>query len=391
MTSPPSSDPLSGERLFADVCRYDSFGVHRYGSPGAAAAFDWIAGELREAGLSVNTQSFTVKRQYEFESGTLEVDGHRLSVMPQWWPPPLQASFRLAAPVAPSGPASGRFARLTLPFDRGAYLNDGHRKALGEAFARDPAAVLLTIDHPSGEIFTYNVDQTAQPWPRPVVLVAPKDALLVDRSRAALSLEITGRHHENVAGHNVVGRLDRSKGRWIVVSTPVTSWFTSTGERGPGIAGFLAVARLAARRFTDVNLMFVATAGHEIGHGGMEHFLRECAPPPAATLAWAHFGATLACRDTIVRFVARSASLAMLTDRHFAAIDGARLTGTEAAIGELRDIHGAGYPEFFGMAGAHRFFHTPADSGTATSPELLAPVVGAFVATLDEIADVTGP
>jgi len=26
--------------------------------------------------------------------------------------------------------------------------------------------VLLTIDHPSGEIYTYNVDQEGKPWPR---------------------------------------------------------------------------------------------------------------------------------------------------------------------------------------------------------------------------------
>jgi hypothetical protein len=383
-------DPLAGEQLFADVCRYESFGVHRYGSPGAVAALDWIADEMRRAGFAVSAQTFTVPRQYDFESGTLEAEGHRLSVMPQWWLPPGEARLRLVASIAPSGSASGRFARLTLPFDRGAYLTDGHRTALDRAFARDPIAVLLTIDHPSDEIFTYNVDQATRPGPRPVVLVAPKDAALVDSVRGPLTLSIEGRHRENVPGRNIVARLDRGKGRWIVVSTPVTSWFTSTGERGPGIAGFLAVARLAAHRFADVDLMFVATAGHEIGHGGMEHFLRHAAPPPAATLAWAHFGATLACHDTIVRFVARSPSLASVTDRHFAAVSGTRLTGRDAAIGEIRDIHGAGYPAFFGMAGAHRFFHTPADSSTATSPQLLAPVIGAFASTLAEIAGVTG-
>ena len=71
-------------------------------------------------------------------------------------------------------PASGSFVRLTLPFDRGAYLAAQHVTALESAFARRPAAVLLTIDHPSGEIFTYNVDQKTQPWPVPVILVAPK-------------------------------------------------------------------------------------------------------------------------------------------------------------------------------------------------------------------------
>ena len=40
------ADPLSGAALYADVQRYDSFGPHRYGSPGAERALAWIAGEL---------------------------------------------------------------------------------------------------------------------------------------------------------------------------------------------------------------------------------------------------------------------------------------------------------------------------------------------------------
>src|SRR4029453_7771598 len=51
----------------------------------------------------------------------------------------------------------------------------------------------------------------------------------------------------------------------------------------------------AATRWPDTDLVFVATSGHEIGHGGMEHFLHDGAPRPDATLAWAHFGASLAC------------------------------------------------------------------------------------------------
>ena len=73
--------------------------------------------------------------------------------------------------------------RLSLPYDRGAYLNDGHRAKLAEAFAHKPQAVLLDIAHPSGEIFTYNVDQASKPWPVPVLLVAPRDTASAGRAR----------------------------------------------------------------------------------------------------------------------------------------------------------------------------------------------------------------
>lgn len=403
-TSPVRADPLGDAELYADVKRYDGFGVHRYGSPGAAAALDWIASELAGTGLAVSSQRFTMERQYDFESGTLDADGHRIAVVPQWWLPEQQASFTLSAPIVAAGEARGAFVRLGLPYDRGAYLGDSHRQALEQAFARHPAAVLLTIDHPSGEIFTYNVDQTGKPWPVPVILVAPNDGAVLDAAERAgkpVTVDIKGRYRHAVDGRNVVARLDRGVGKWIVVSTPVTSWFTSSCERGPGIAGFLAMARLAATRLANVDLAFVATSGHEIGHGGMEYYLRDGAPPPGATLAWAHFGSSLACYewqkqsgswtvgsaiDTRRRLVNRSSTLEGLTDRHFAEIKGTRLSGDKAAIGELHDVHAAGYANFFGMAGSHTFFHTPVDTAAGTGPDILAPMVRAFADALGEVA-----
>jgi hypothetical protein len=382
-------DPLDGARLFADVERYGSFGLHRYGSPGAHAAIDWIAEGLGGAGLAVSKQSFTLGRQYVHEQGELSVGGQRLDVVPQWWMPEDRASFELTAPIVATGEAPGKFVRLTLPFDRGAYLNDRHRQALAAAFERRPAAVLLTIEHPSGEIFTYNVDQASKPWPVPVILVAPKDSAALDAAQQAgtpVTVRIRGHYQQDVAGDNVVGRLDRGRGRWLVVSTPVTSWFTSTCERGPGIAAFLAVARRAAKTYDNLDLAFVATSGHEIGHGGMEVFLHAGAPPVTKTAAWVHFGSALACRDTVAKAILSSASFAPLIERHFAGIDGTRFTGEKAAVDEMRDVHAAGYPNFFGMAASHKFFHTPADSAAFTSPALLKPMVAAFAAALDEIA-----
>ncbi len=411
MSSPALADPLSGAALYADVQRYDSFGPHRYGSPGAERALGWIAEELERAGLGVSSQPFSLARQYEFETATLAVDGETRPVMPQWWIPEHQATFVLAAPIAPSddSPASGSFVRLILPFDRGAYLAAEHVTALERAFARRPAAVLLTIDHPSGEIFTYNVDQKNQPWPVPVILVAPKDRSLLDlaqQSGQPVSVSVQGAWRRDVPGRNVVGRLDRGKGRWLAISTPVTSWFTSSCERGPGIAGFLAMARLAAMRWPDVDLVFVATSGHEVGHGGMEHFLQDGAPRPDATLAWAHFGASLACFawrrdggrwvtdravDTRQRLVLSSQAMEAAVARRFKDIAATPLIGARAGIGELRDVLAAGYPRFFGMAGSHTFFHTPADSATMTGPEILEPVVRAFAETLDDTASFSSP
>jgi hypothetical protein len=236
----------------------------------------------------------------------------------------------------------------------------------------------------------------------PVILVAPKDRQLLDaaqQSRQPVSVSVQGAWRRDVPGRNVVARLDRGKGAWLVISTPVTSWFTSSCERGPGIAGFLAMARLAATRWPDVDLVFVATSGHEVGHGGMEHFLHDGAPRPDATVAWAHFGASLACFawrrdgerwitdrqvDTRQRLILSSQAMETTVMRRFKNVVATPLVGTRAGVGELRDVLAAGYPRFFGMAGSHMFFHTPADSAATTGPEILEPVIRAFAETLDD-------
>ena len=272
------------------------------------------------------------------------------------------------------------------------------------AFDRHPAAVLLTIDHPSGETYTYNVAQDDSPWAVPVILVAPRHGALLDAAQAsgeAIRLNIDGQHHQRVPGRNVIARLDRGKPQTIVVSTPVTGWHINACERGPGIAAFLALARVAATRWPEVNLMFVATAGHEIGHGGMGNFLHDAAPPAPQVAAWVHLGASLACFgwsqqgdkwvsdgkiDSRLRLVNSSESLAPLVAQGFAAIEGRRLVGEAAAIGELREVYAAGYRNFFGMAGAHTFFHTTADTSAGTGPAALEPVVKAFAEVMDEVA-----
>jgi hypothetical protein len=377
--SPAHADPLETDRLMADITRYETFGVHRYGLESADATLDWISSELTLAGLKVTEQRFRMDRQYVLKIGTLRMGEKLIDVVPQWWPPEENASFDLTERIAPTG-----LARLSLPYDGGAYLNDSHRAKLAEAFAQKPKAVLLDIGHPSGEIFTYNVDQAGKPWPVPVLLVAPKDTgLLTPGAEATVSVRAA--YRQDVRGRNIIAKLHRGRGRWLVISTPVTSWFTSTCERGPGIAGFLAMARLASQRFTQHDLLFVATAGHEIGHGGMEVFMKDGAPAPKATAAWAHFGSSLACRDPVVRAINSSASLTGLVDRTFAGIDGTRLTAEKAAVGELREVHAAGYENFFGMAGSHRLFHTAADSAAAVDPALLVPMAKAFANTLDAV------
>lgn len=178
-----------------------------------------------------------------------------------------------------------------------------------------------------------------------------------------------------------------------------------TCERGPGIAAFLATASLAATSLPEANFVFVATAGHEIGHGGIEFFLQGKPPKPDADVNWIHYGASLACYrrlkngeyweivpevDAQRRVLGVSDALVPVVQRTFNDVPLTLLTGNKAAVGELRDIKASGYPNFVGMAGLHALFHTPEDSAALTGPAALEPVARAFAATLREIVGQQG-
>jgi hypothetical protein len=394
--------------LQADIEKYDSFGEHRLGSRGADDALDWIAAELEAAGLDVTTQDFSVDRQYNFDRGALAYKSLSIPVVPHWWPPEDSAIFERTALIVTDNRANDEFLLLELPYDQGAYLSAAQKDAITRASACKPAAILLCIRHPSHEIFTYNVSQDDPCWPQPVILVPEKHISFL-QSLAAMesmvSVRIRGEWQRDLPARNIIGRTPSRGGKPIVISTPVTSWFTSTGERAPGIACFLALARRAVSRWKGHGITFVATSGHEVGHGGMEHFIAHEAPSPGDTHAWVHLGASLACHfcasfdgewraheapEPQKRFFLGSDALADVVARQFSPLGGTLVTGAPAAIGELRDVYKAGHQRFAGMVGLQQLFHTPADRAFVTSGAILAPVLGAFEAMIDEIDSQAG-
>lgn len=394
--------------LQADIEKYDGFGEHRLGSRGADDALDWIAAELEAAGLDVTTQEFSVDRQYVFDRGTLAFRSISIPVMPHWWPPEDCASFEREALIVTDNRANDEFLLLELPYDQGAYLSATQKDAITRASASKPAAILLCIRHPSHEIFTYNVAQDDPCWPQPVILVPAKHLSFLQNlavTEEMVRLRIRGAWQRDLPARNIIARTPSRGGKQIVISTPVTSWFTSTGERAPGIACFLALARQALARWKGHSITFVATSGHEVGHGGMEHFIAQEAPPPGDTHAWVHLGASLACHfcasfdgewraheapEPQKRFALASDALADVVARHFTPLGGTLMTGAPAAIGELRDVYKAGHQRFAGMVGLQQLFHTPADRAFVTSGAIVAPVLGAFEAMIDEIDSQAG-
>ena len=208
---------------------------------------------------------------------------------------------------------------------------------------------------------------------------------------------IEGRDQPKAVGYEVVGRLDRGPRR-IVVSTPYSAYLTAAGERGPGIAIWLALAQWAARRGGATSFTFVASSGHEMNGAGIRGFLAHAAPDPGSVDAWLHLGAAVAVRDFKpgpngeltptggqfpTRLLTNRADFLRTIERNFSGLPyDKRLTTT--AVGELSLFFERGYPTW-GFEGGHAYHHAPNDLPFVTSPELLEGAARAIVRTVEEI------
>lgn len=380
------AESIAKEGTAEVLARYAGHGVKASGGPGDSATADWLAGALAGAGFGVVRQSFTVP-WFTARRSELICGDARARVVPQAIVVPTGtdgvtgALTHFHADESPQVALKGSLALITLPFGRwSTALSPAVRRSVALAQAQGAVAAIVISTGPTAEAIALNCDGERSMFDIPVAVLAPKDAApfvaaAAARQRATLYLEGEGGMRNAV---NVIGRIDRQRGRWLVISTPRSGWFDCVGERGPGLAVWLALASWAPAVFTDHDLAFVCASGHEYEYLGAKHLLREHAPAPATTDFWLHLGANVAARDwheaggrqllplpsaDPQRFLLTSADAVAAARKAFRGLPGieSAYPAQGNASGELADIEAAGYKRFAGIFGAHRFHHTPSD------------------------------
>ncbi len=196
---------------------------------------------------------------------------------------------------------------------------------------------------------------------------------------------------KNVTARNVYGTIGTGE-QFVVVSTPISGWFNCGGERGPGIATWLALAKWAAAEKLPYTFVFTGNSGHELGGWGAKAFLESGAPSPDKTKLWVHLGAgiaTLSYQSTPSGLVKEnkvdakrnffySASVKEAFDPAFKNVPGNKWEIKQRAGGELVYVIEKGYPNVAGAAYSHPYFHAKADDASTTSPAILEEVALAF-------------
>ena len=363
--------------LAADVGAFLKFGVHRCGAPGERATAQWLAGRLGALGYQVTTQAFPV-RTYVDPSGSLIAGDLKTDAFPQWRAPAAALGRPVTGPLRPLSQATpGCIAVAEKLLPAGAYWTRQQDLALA-AHAAGAAALVIGFDEPTDQIFTCNQESdTELPLPVAEVRKSAQAAALAkvgDQATLLLKGTLTDTHGLYIAAHKP------GEGEAIVLSTPLTGWFTCGAERGPGIALMLKLARDLATTKRPVWLL--ATGAHELGHRGMRLALKaQPLPAPEATAVWVHLGAGIAAEALDAPYGLHSqhaltiaADLEPKVGSLFPAARWMRVPPKPDAPGEGGDVIAAGYTRIVGMAGGFPGFHTPNDDGSAIDFTKLAAI-----------------
>lgn len=394
--------PATTSQIGADLARYIGFGLKAAGGTGDNACGEWIAAELSRVGFAVSRQEFTCPF---FEASRCALTSGSSSAAV--WPQPI---VRTTGPGGVTGPLvrvdrtgvadgrlSGAIALIDLPFARwSSAMAKPVREPIAAALAAGALGVVLITNGPTGKAIALNADGHEPMFARPVAVLAPQDAkpfLAAANANAPATLLIEGRVGRRPA-FNVQGRIDRGMPRWLVVSTPRSGWFTCAGERGPGVAVWLHLARWASKAVRTHNVAFVCNSGHEYEYLGAAEGLKTFRPLPAETDFWLHLGANVAARDwheavgdwrplpsvDPQRFLSGTPSLQPLLREVFAGHLGyeAPYSNDVLSAGELDEILAAGYKRAVGVFGIHRFHHTTGDDERCVSPASVARTAAAF-------------
>lgn len=380
--STPGPD-APGLHIAADLATYAGFGAKNAGGDGDGACGAWTEERLSRLGYRTERQAVAAL-EMDVRQSALVLDGRALELAVHDLGA-REGPLRVQGPLLSWTPGAGNLDRangaiVVAHLASRRWSSAAHpaiRDAISRAFAAGASAVVLATHGPSGELIHLNRRLANEAGP--ILLLAPRawsefgGAAHVGRE-ALLAIDARQSARE---AFNLVGRLDRGAPRWIVVSTPRSGWGVCAGERGPGVAAFLALAAWARERFVRHNLVFVCTSSHEFESAGAAAFIQAGAPPPETTALWLHLGAGFAARDwheagqrllplpsaDPQRFLIASPEFAERARAAFAGLPGleAAYPADEGAAGELGTVLAAGYGAAIGMFGAHRFHHTALD------------------------------
>ena len=356
-------DDTMKDRISRDLQGWDAIRDHRTGTAGDQQTARWLAEQIRAAGAQPELTRFDFQRRVPGEcfvsNGRRRAVGVPLfdggSTGPEGVSGPLGAlARRHPVGLAFYEPFSGHPDTRRLDAAR---RENRHQAIVAVAAGKSvkPGLALL------------NADRFGKPFGPPVLQVATEHGnwlRTLAGGGATITVAAPGRT-EPCQVTNVQARIRGSQPDLapLVVMTPRSAWWTCTSERGGGISIWLEALRRFSAAPPARDTIFIANTGHELGHVGLEHFLRSGPGLVRGAHCWVHLGANFAAAGGDVLYQASDAGLMDLGLEAVAAAGAAQPNVTEVGqrpLGEARDIFDGG-GRYVSLLGSNPLFHHPDD------------------------------
>jgi len=365
-------------RIRRVIATYEKQGVHRTATEVDRASAEWLAREVRDAGLTPALEAFAIQR-IDLIEASLVADGRRIAGVPLF-----DGGFTGA------GGVRGRLAPID---DAGEIalaetaVNAAAAGALGRARRanRHRAIVGVTRGGRPG-LCPSNAEFFLNPFGPPVLQVSSEEgAYLENAARRGIEVQITAEVKRTTAqAFNVTASLAGTNRAQppLIVMTPRSGWWACASERGGGIACWLEVMRELRGMRPARDILFVASSGHELGHLGINAFIDRRPGIVRRSVGWMHFGANIgAAQDPGNNAQASDEAFeSQLTAAMGAAgldIDRRSPRGTVPG-GEAEAVHRGG-GRYVSIIGRNALFHNPQDRGPdAVNVSVVARFVEAF-------------
>ncbi len=354
------------EQIASDIRGWDAIPDHRTGTEGDAATAEWLASLLGAAGVEPHIDAFPFARRVPHEcSVAVEGPAGRTAPGLPLFDGGLTDAAGLTGPLTGLTDGSGGIAVARYESSGSAATEALLRARKSDRHAAIVAVAEGRLVEPG--LAPINADAYGAPFGPPVLQVGSEHAAWLDAAAArGASARLTAHMsiEQTVAG-NVQARIGGTQPALapLVIMTPISAWWTCTAERAGGVAAWLACLRRFAAERPDRDVIFAANTGHELGHVGLDRYLRANPGLGAGAHAWIHLGANFAARDGAVRCQASDEALLRLgttaLTRAGVAAEAVAPVGRRPG-GEARNIHDAG-GRYFSLVGGNRWFHHPDD------------------------------
>jgi hypothetical protein len=340
---------------------FDAQGVHRTGTLVDNASAEWLRKWAASAGAEVRLVPFEVDR-IDVRAAHVAFGDERLEGLPFF-----DGGFTSEAGIAGRLGLVGSEADIVLvTLDQTAIGTEGQSLAPVRRDPRYRGVVAVTTGGAPG-LCPSNARAFAAPYGIPVIQVSSEHRAVLDQAAAAQRsvtlVASVGRSRS--PAYNVVGTVSgRRPGLApLVVMTPRSGWWQCASERGGGLACWVESVRAVSAAKPVRPVTFIASSGHELGHFGLDQFLRDQPDLIKAAHAWIHLGANISAARGQMRLQASDdaieASLARALDAAGAPVTGRVARGTVPG-GEARNIH-VGGGRYVSLLGSGPAFHTTND------------------------------